>query len=173
MKRILVSSISLALSVGFVSSAFAYAAPEGYKATTKATAFRSPTADAGRPSRRSITFDNRHRDLQGEMQLNPRDISEAAPQTQGRIELMRGIMERKLRRMNRMPKEGSDRYRTLNLRPNTRYLRLENESGLPPSLVQTGSYDAPTRRDIRDNAVFGDMNFRNRDVLLEMEQRTR
>ncbi|PIR52534.1 hypothetical protein COU76_05765 [Candidatus Peregrinibacteria bacterium CG10_big_fil_rev_8_21_14_0_10_49_10] len=64
---------------------------------------------------------------------------------------------RQLRRYNRTVKPGSDRYRVidvLNTRTNRRSLRrMGNQSALalPRTLVQTGSYDRPTRRDIITN----------------------
>jgi hypothetical protein len=70
--------------------------------------------------------------------------------------LYRTRTERELRHNNRVPKVGSDRYRVLN-HPNTRSLRKLNEqSALPPTIVQTGGqevYDRPTRRDVQMNAA--------------------
>lgn len=62
---------------------------------------------------------------------------------------LRRAEARMSRHMNRRPKAGMDRYRTLH--PNARSLRksMGQESMLPPSLIQTGGlYDRPTRRDI-------------------------
>lgn len=63
---------------------------------------------------------------------------------------LRRASGRNFRSMNRKPKRGSERYRTLH--PNTRSLRKAGEgnaSMFPGRLVQTGGlYDRPTRRDI-------------------------
>ncbi len=62
---------------------------------------------------------------------------------------LRRAEARMSRHVNRRPKVGADRYRTLH--PNQRSLRrsMGHESMLPPSLIQTGGlYDRPTRRDI-------------------------
>jgi hypothetical protein len=74
----------------------------------------------------------------------------SAEDAENGLSKLRGATGKHFRNMNRKPKDGSERYRTLH--PNTRSLRNAaegNESMLPSKLVQTGGmYDRPTRRDI-------------------------
>lgn len=109
----------------------------------------------------------------------------AVQDSTGRSVLQRHTLGRRLRRLNRMPKADQDRYRILNLRPNTRSIRMRvegNESSyLPSSLVQTGGnasvsgewgWDRTTRRDVRYNNHYG-VQKRNRDLLVEIKNSAR
>lgn len=72
---------------------------------------------------------------------------------------------RHLRRYNRTAKPGFDRYRVLNVHMNKRSARRTgNQSllGLPHTLVETGGYDRPTRRDIWQD--------HSRNLLREMRE---
>jgi len=88
-------------------------------------------------------------------------------------QLLRRADGRRYRRLNRTRKPGSDRYRTLDLRTNKRSLRgMEYESSLPlpRTLVQTGGdVERPSRRAVRDNAYYTQVNNRDRNVLEEMK----
>ena len=164
MKRFLISTVSVALSLGMVSPAFAYITnDDDIKVQT------SPYHE-GRPARRLImTQYGNSTDRSG--------IRRAASPEDTGLSLLRRASIRRFRRFNRMPKPGSDRYRILDLRPNTRFLRseAEDQSWLPSSLITTGgsNYDRPTRRDIRENSFFNQVNDRNRDILEEMTNNQR
>jgi len=178
-KRYLVSTLSAALAFGMVAPAFAYVVPEDFVRSSRRLLDQSATTQLiDHTTRRDIRDNNvteemryRDRSILQEIRENQRATQKVvAPKDSN---LMRGRADRRLRRLNRRVKPGYDRYRILNLRPNTRYLRrLEEESSLPASLVRTGGnfgYDKPTRRDIRENAFFSRMNDRDRDVLKEMQ----
>lgn len=201
MKRLLISSLSAVVSISMVSPAFAYITKnENIEVQTS-------TYHDGRPAKRLImdrfgeTYnrptvgERRTHYSSTEREVAPvttnRTILEnaggvysrvrttAVDDTTGRAELERHTLGRRLRRLNRMPKADSDRYRVLDLRPNTRSLRMQVESTdessyLPSSLVQTGgdTYDKPTRRDIRENRLTN-VNDRDRNVLAEIKNSAR
>jgi len=101
-----------------------------------------------RMSRRSIGAEARATSNVGRLESSMRRRKPAQSQDTGLGQLRRA-QARMTRNMNRRPKTGTNRYRTLH--PNTRSLRkiMGSESMLPPRLLQTGGlYDRPTRRDI-------------------------
>lgn len=185
MKRFLLSTVSAALSFGMVSPAFAYIIKnESIEVQT------SPYHD-GRPSRRIIMSRFGHTDnrptVQGTLTSQPTNVggvharvrSAAVDDTTGRQNLVRSTL-RRVRRLNRMPKANSDRYRILDLRPNNRSLRedarrtiqVQEGSYLPSVLVKTGAnttYDRPTRRDIIKNSILNNLS---RDILTEVKSST-
>ena len=174
MKKSVVSAVSLALTFGFIAPAFAYMPSSGFIRPSHRMEVESikNMRDVRRPSRRFIR-DNRDRPILLERKVRNRrtSVTTSTQKTylERTIRLYRGRRNR-----NRVPKLGSDRYRTL--RPNTRYFRRQEEqSSLPPSLIQTGSaYDRPTRRDIRGgNGYFYRVNGRDRNILEEMQNITK
>lgn len=162
MKRILLSTVSFVLSLGIATPGFAYFSVPG----------NSDYSGADRQTRRAVMQDARAMNrLPDFIPTNDRMRSEASEKGTTGHTLLRRADGRQLRRFNRARKPGYDRYRTLNLRSNKRSLRgMEYESflELPRTLVLTGGYDKPTRRDIRDNMYFG-VNDRDRNILQEIE----
>ena len=167
MKRFLFSSLSFVLGLSIITPGFAYFSVPG----------NAESSYAVRQTRRHIV--NRAEATNKLPEFIPqedRNRGEAVQQATTGYLLMRGSEGRRLRRYNRTRKPGFDRYRTLNLRTNRRSLRgMEYESSLdlPRTLVQTGGYDRPTRRDIRDNALFNDVYSRNRNILNEISESAR
>jgi hypothetical protein len=47
-------------------------------------------------------------------------------------------------------------------------MEYESHLDIPRTLVQTGAYDRPTRRDIRENSYFNQVNDRDRNILQEI-----
>ncbi len=173
MKKALTSTISLALSLGMVAPAFAWMPSSGFikpSIREKVQEIRS-MKDVRNPTRRFIR-DNRDRPVLEERKMRNRATSVTTGTKNTHLERTKRLYKGRRNRFRR-PKIGSDRYRVL--RPNTRYFRrrAEEQSSLPPSIVQTGgsSYDKPTRRDVRgDNGYFYRVNGRDRDVLAEIEE---
>ncbi len=102
-----------------------------------------------RMSRRTIAVTARADNNIGENLTSAMRVRRQAMSQENGLSNLRRAEARMSRGMNRKPKAGTDRYRTLH--PNQRSLRRAAgmESMLPPSLVQTGGlYDRPTRRDI-------------------------
>jgi hypothetical protein len=153
MKRFLLSTLSAVVSIGMAVPAFAYVT-----SSDDITAQTSPY-HSGRPSKRVI-MKSLNKDAYSRVRTAP------SADDSGRSLLQRSE-SRRFRRLNRSPKPDSDRYRTLNTRPNTRSIRkkVEKSSFLPNALVQTGqelNYDRVSRRSIR-----GD---RDRALLFEISQ---
>ena len=176
MKRLLISTLSAAaITAGMATPAFAYVVKhESINVQT------SPFHN-GRPAKRIIMtrFGSRDNTPTVSDTDATRTRSAAVDDTTGRSNLQRHTRGRLLRRLNRMPKANTDRYRTLDLRPNSRSLRNTNldrtESYLPSTLVQTGGtevYDRPTRRDIRENSLTN-VNDRDRNILAEIKNSAR
>jgi len=174
-KRAFTSSISLALSLGFVAPAFAYFPRSDFTRPSHREQVEAikMTKDIRRPSRRSIQSTVDKRSVPMEQRTRTRANSTVTATKSTHLERTRRAWN--LRNQNRKPKPGSDRYRVL--RPNTRFFRrqVEEQSALPPRIVQTGlyRYDKPTRRDIRENGYFPGIVNRKRDVLGEMKANTR
>ena len=182
LRRLFLTGTSAALAVGMAAPAFAYVMPGDFaRPSNREVTSATQSLGYDRTTRRDIRDNNvvddiryRNRSILTEMEEGVRDTEN--PTAGKDASLVRGRSDRMLRRLNRRIKPGYDRYRILNLRPNTRYLRqLDEESSLPSSLVQTGgtSYDKPTRRDIRENMYFSQVDDRDRDVLGEMENNQR
>ena len=106
----------------------------------------------------------------------------------GRVHLARSkasirVGQRNYRRHILGRARGND-YRVLNVTGDVR-LRGYNvgKTNLPPSLIKTGGrshsnygawmWDRPTRRDIRENKIYGKVNDRDRSVLKEMADSVR
>ena len=166
MKRFLYSSVSIALGLSIAAPGMAYFAVPGNDSTNRVE----------RQSRRQVVRRaeavNR---LPAYIPTEDRSRGEAVSNQAGR-NLLRRAEGRRFRRYNRTRKPGFDRYRTLNLRSNKRSLRgMEYESNLPlpRTLVQTGGYDRPTRRDIRENLHYNQVNDRNRNILQEISESNR
>ena len=109
----------------------------------------SGTKVSERMSRRTIESEARADNNIGVRLSSSRRVRGQADASENGLNKLRRAEARMSRGMNRKPKAGTDRYRTLH--PNQRSLRRAAgmESMLPPSLVQTGGlYDRPTRRDI-------------------------
>jgi hypothetical protein len=159
MKRFLYSSVSMALGLSIAAPGMAYFAVPGNDGTN----------GVQRQSRRQII---RRAEAVNRLPnyIPTEDRSRGAAVTNKNVghNLLRRADGRRFRRYNRTRKPGFDRYRTLNLRSNKRSLRgMEYESNLslPRTLVQTGGYSRPARRDIR--------NDRDRDILQEMSESSR
>jgi len=165
MNRFLLSSLSLVLGFSIVTPGFAFFSVPGTEGANR----------VARQTRRHIV--NRAEATNAIPAFIPqedRSRSAAVQSVSGR-NLLRRAEGRRLRSYNRMPKPGTDSYRILNLRPNTRRLRTELESSLelPSTLVQTGGYDKPTRRDIRENLLFNRVHNRDRNILNEIKESSR
>lgn len=197
MKRLLVSTLSAAVSVGMVAPAFAYVTNH-----SDIDVQTSPYHN-GRPARRVIKSrfgrvynrptvgQRRVHYSDTEREVAPVNTDRVIPNNAGGIHrrvrmqstdnqggriLLRRSEGRRFRRLNRTLKPDSDRYRTLNRRQNTRSLRRSMDgASLPSAIVQTGGngYDKPTRRDIRENRAYGKVNDRDRNLLLEIENSSR
>ena len=167
MKRFLLPTLSLALSMSIATPALAY--------------FSVPGNQEGGPvsrvtRRRVVNRAEATNKLPDFIPQEDRTREEAVDQSNIGHNLLRRAEGRRFRRYNRTRKPGFDRYRTLNLRTNKRSLRgMEYESSLelPRTLVQTGGYDRPTRRDIRENSLFNRVNDRNRNILNEIKNSSR
>ena len=182
MKRLFASSVAIVLTVSAVVPAFAYVIPTDYVRPSQREIEKTiqRSSDVRQTSNRITRFgiEERDRDLLNEMQHNDRSQTLLVqPQTF----LQRAKMDRNLRNENRGLKR-TGRYRILNrirtsAPKNTRTIRKEADmSLLPPTLVQTGGmygYDRPTRRDIRDNAYFSQVNNRDREILKEISESSR
>ncbi len=160
MKRILLSLISAAASLSMITPAFAYITGEG------GLEAQTSIYHSGRPAKRLIM--SRFGETDNKLSVSGRATDtrmEATTDVTGRVLLQRAD-GRRFRRLNRMPKEGTDRYRTLNIHMNRRAIRedmmKEESSSLPSVLVQTGddNHDNPSRRTIR--------NDRDSNILLEI-----
>ena len=131
----------------FLRSAFAFFLV--FSIATPSFAYLS--TNSPRPTRRSVGVraqrENRVSNVTAERRTRNRAVTRS---NEGR-RLLRRATGRSLRRSNRIAKPNSDRYRTLNVRRNKRGIRSlgkESNLALPHTLVQTGAYDRPTRRDI-------------------------
>ena len=167
MKRFLLSSLSLVLGLSIVTPGFAYFAAPGTSGTSR----------VARQTRRHVVIKaeavNR---VPNFIPQKDRSRDNAIAQPDSGHNLLRRAEGRRFRRYNRTRKPGFDRYRTLNLRSNKRSLRgMEYESSLelPRTLVITGGYDKPTRRDIRENYFFNRVNDRDRNILNEISESSR
>ncbi|MCF7844410.1 MAG: hypothetical protein K9M03_01100 [Kiritimatiellales bacterium] len=197
MNKTLVSSVSIALSLGVVVPAFAMASAgepafamasagepafayvpnmsferQSHREEVQAIKETRDVRNINKPSRRQIQTAGLKTDALQERAVSSVRSADSDQTKNTHLERTRRV--RVLRRFSRSPKQGSDRYRVL--RPNTRSLRLEAESSyLPPMIVQTGqiSYDRPTRRAIRENGYFSGILDRDRDVLKEMSENKR
>jgi len=169
----IVSAVSAALAFGLAAPSFAYVPQNTFSRPSNRIAVevikskkdvREPEV---RPARRNFRY--MERDVRKEMAERGQRSDSTSTKT---THLERTKRNYFMRNETRTKKPGSDRYRTL--RPNTRYLRQQNEdqsSALPPMIVRTGgaSFDKPTRRDIRgDNGEFFNVETRDRDVFGEM-----
>ena len=167
MKRFLLPTLSVVLTLSIVSPGLAYFSVPG-------------NTDGGRVARMSkrriIERAEASHKLPAFIPHEDRSRSTVSDESSSGHRLLRRADGRRFRRLNRTPKPGFDRYRTLNLRTNRRSLRgMEYESHLeiPRTLVQTGGYDHPTRRDIRENSYFNQVNDRDRNILQEISDSNR
>jgi len=167
MKRFLFSSLSLVMGICIVTPSLAYFAVPGNRGAGPVNRVtRRRVVDRAEAANKLSEF----------IPEEDRSRGESVEQSNVGHTLLRRAEGRRFRRYNRMRKPGSDRYRTLNLRSNRRSLRgMEYESSLelPRTLVQTGGYDRPTRRDIRENLLFDHVNDRDRNILQEISESSR
>ena len=168
MKRVLISSIAVASTLGLIAPAFAYVRDPDFVKPSQRQVELKIKSSVNRPTRRHIKAVRNLVQQQQKVDKNRRIRRQAEMQKR---RLLRQ-QDRSFRWKNRRPKVGHDRYRIL-FRPNTRYFRLLNEndgqSALPLTIVRTGGqpgYDRPTRRDIRENGIR--IHDRKRDILWEM-----
>ena len=149
-KRIPISAISFLLAASLATPAFALFIDNAAERPSRRATVRAAEESA-----------RLHQLGDGQVRAAP-----SASRT-GRHRLNRARINRNFRRLNRRPKEGTNRYRTLNRRifPNTRSIRDDKGLGyelLPSTIVQTGGaeYAPPSRRSIRGNRDINGLNRR-------------
>ena len=109
------------------------------------------STNESRPTRRTVSVRAQKQNRVSNVSAERRTRNRAVSRSNDGRRLLRRATGRSLRRSNRTAKPNSDRYRTLNVRRNKRRIRSlgkEANLALPHTLVQTGTYDRPTRRDI-------------------------
>jgi hypothetical protein len=152
MKHFARSAVSAALALTLAVPAFALKPPADFdRPSARTLEDQTAKKNYDRPTRREIRSARRARPTQG-----IRVRSEAVGNAGAFSQLMRGSMDRRLRRLTRSPKAGHEDYRIL-YRPNSRSIRKTfYDSGLPPSIVQTGSdsESRPTRRAIMEGNAY-------------------
>ena len=187
MKRLIASTAAAVLSIATVTPAFAYItrSPDIEVQTSRYHRYRPARRHIkhhfGRTENRPTVADDvtHYRLREVAPTYTDRDIDadaggvhergrDAADVYRSGRDMLRRSQLRRLRRFNRQPKAGHDRYRVLNLRQNKRSIRAADESAranLPDFLVMTGGpgYFAdrsrPSKRSIRND----------RDRLLSLE----
>ena len=147
MKKLLVSGLAALSAVSIAAPAFAYP----YMRYDVAYGIQ------GRPHRRDVREKDygitvRDRDILKEITNNARTAQVAAPDRRGYSKLARARMARNTRRMNRQPKPGYDRYRTLFYNETDIRDGIVNMQGVPSHETVALTYDRPTRRDIEKYA---------------------